>query len=533
MIKGFPQPEGEYIRAEIDKYRQEHSIAEPEEIKKVYSKNDSFLEEELLYVKTIRITNNLIPYLQYFPNLTDITIDCEEIIPQKDIQNIINQYPNLKRLSISEQSEMQSIDVSSLEQLQELEIKSNSALKRVIGIDNIKDLWSLTFYNNQVYSEKGIQDLVKKVCSTSREFECNFDVLYMPEVINYIKENNINIDSIDYQMKWTEHLKSGVEISQSDLEYDTKELYLAYRKAAEIVEQYIAPTDTAEQKYAILYQWMCENVTYDYDALKDKSRMHSENGLAKGRKGGTNGSINALLYGSCVCQGYSKTMQMLLKLSGITAFDIGCIVGEEEKEKQTLTIYDGKKHADKDNHSIIKVNLDGKLYYSDVTWDASRFQKGRKRQYFLLSKEDISKDHKLIEENETIDSGKSISNEEQVKLLSFAKDRLDRIKTKSRQTSFTQKLGKETLDMQQNTESLDDVEKQMEEQEFEINQSGEIIRKERTTGRFDLSGSTSEYATQTLNEFMQNLDNGDLDDESKKKKEDDFKVEKGDDDYIR
>lgn len=96
----------------------------------------------------------------------------------------------------------------------------------------------------------------------------------------------------------------------------------------------------------------------------------------------------------------------------------------------------------------------------------------------------------------------------------------------------TQKLGKETLDMQQDTQTIDDVEKQMEEQEFEINQSGEIIRKGRTGDRFDLSGTTSDYATQTLNEFTQNLDNGNLD-EDKKKKEDEFKVEKGDDDYIR
>ena len=32
---------------------------------------------------------------------------------------------------------------------------------------------------------------------------------------------------------------------------------------------------------------------------------------------------------------------------------------------------------------------------------------------------------------------------------------------------------------------------------------------------------------------MQNLENGNFDEESKKKKEDEFKVEKGDDDYIR
>lgn len=82
----------------------------------------------------------------------------------------------------------------------------------------------------------------------------------------------------------------------------------------------------------------------------------------------------------------------------------------------------------------------------------------------------------------------------------------------------TQKLGKETLDMQQDTQTIDDVEKQMEEQEFEINQSVEIIRKGRTGDRFDLSGTTSDYATQTLNEFTQNLDNGNLDEDKKKKK---------------
>ena len=275
---------------------------------------------------------------------------------------------------------------------------------------------------------------------------------------------------------------------------------------------------------------MCKNVTYDNDALKDKSYMHSENGLARGCKGGTNGSINALLYGSCVCQGYSKTMQILLKLSGISAFDIGCIVGEEEK-KQAVRIYDGKKHADNSNHSILKVNLDGKIYYSDVTWDASRFQKGKKRQYFLLSKEDISKDHKLIGENETIDREKSISNEEQEKLFSFSKDRLDITKTKSKRTSFTQKLGKETLDMQKDTRRIDEVEQQMNEQMREpIKQKSENTQQSfRESLRFYVS--SNEYAQETLRKFTQDLENGTLENEDSKKK-DSHKIEKGDDDYV-
>ena len=97
----------------------------------------------------------------------------------------------------------------------------------------------------------------------------------------------------------------------------------------------------------------------------------------------------------------------------------------------------------------------------------------------------------------------------------------------------TQKLGKETLDMQKDIETLDNVEKQMEEQEMEINQFGEIIRKGKSMGGFDLGETTSEYASQTLNEFVHDLENGNLNDKNQKKKDDEFKVEKGDDDYIR
>lgn len=101
------------------------------------------------------------------------------------------------------------------------------------------------------------------------------------------------------------------------------------------------------------------------------------------------------------------------------------------------------------------------------------------------------------------------------------------------QTVDIKKLGKETLDMQQDTTTLDEVEKQMEEQEVEINQYGEIIRKGRTMGRFDLGGSTSEYAEQTLSEFVDALENGALDDKSRKKRDVEFKVEKGDDNYVK
>ena len=129
------------------------------------------------------------------------------------------------------------------------------------------------------------------------------------------------------------------------------------------------------------------------------------------------------MFHSCVCQGYSKTMQLLLKLVGIHAFDIGCVAEENSSSLVSISI-NGEVAANNDDHSILKVNLNGKIFYSDVTWDAGRFQRNKPRKYFLLSKKDMSIDHKLTGEQPVIDYGISLSMDEQYELLKFAQDRI-------------------------------------------------------------------------------------------------------------
>ncbi|UKI26448.1 MAG: hypothetical protein L6V91_06575 [Bacilli bacterium] len=62
-----------------------------------------------------------------------------------------------------------------------------------------------------------------------------------------------------------------------------------------------------------------KNVRYDHEAL-DNGHKHTEQGKKVGQLGGTNGTVNGLVYGSCVCEGYSKSMQMLLKIMWNTIF---------------------------------------------------------------------------------------------------------------------------------------------------------------------------------------------------------------------
>lgn len=449
MIK-IAQYIGFNIRNLIDKYRRDNNIPEPEEVRKLYNRYDSFFEEELSYISKLTINGDILPYLEYFPNLTEITIDGEKEITQKDINDIIKNFPNLKSLRILEQHNLQNIDVGSLSQLEELLITSNKNLKSISGIEQLKKLYSITIYDNQTLNENSIKNIVQQVNRLINELgsSCNIDVLYMPDFVEYLNTNGINIDTLKDFIVWSEHIKSGVEFKKNDLTYTTNELYIAYKRAFDIVNKYIKTSDTPEQKYAILYQWMCENVKYDHEA-RNHGRVHSSNGIAQGRARGINGTINALLYGSCVCQGYTKSMELLLKLSGIQSYDILCRAGNINEDEEIIpTFYDGNRHSDDSNHSIIKVNLDGKIYYSDVTWDASRYQKGEKREYFLLSRDDISKNHLLYNDESIIGYFKSLSEEEQDKLLNFASERIKSVNMgldNKNTTTNTKKTNEELL----------------------------------------------------------------------------------------
>lgn len=438
----LPLTDGIYIRSCINKYRAKNNIPEPEEVKAIYNKQETFLEEELKLITELRVTKELFPYLDYFPNLSTINITGSGKLSGEEINNIINMYPNMKKLTIEHQDNLQFLDLSSTSKIQELQLISNKRLKKVVGIDKMNDLYEFTFYNNQTFGETQRKDLVKQVYRISNDLsaECNLDVLYMPEFINYLNQNNLSLDDVKDYIVWSEHLKSGIETKLDHLEYKTPELYSAYKKAKNVVDLYIKETDTPKQKYAILNEWMCENIKYDFNGL-NTNRTHSENGALKGRYGGINGTVNAFMYNSCVCQGYSKAMQMLLMIDGINSTDIGCVASTKERTKKMIS-FDNQIHSDESDHSIIKVNLDGKIYYSDITWDAGRVQSKRNRHYFLLSKADISKDHRLLGEKNTIDAGKSVSSEEQEELLNFAINRIKEVNEK--QQSNTSKNFNET-----------------------------------------------------------------------------------------
>lgn len=416
----FPPYLGEKIRSDIDQYRKEMKIAEPEELKKVYNKNQTFLEEELQYVTTLYILDpDSLKYKNLFPNIKRVVIDCDYQFSEEEIQNIIDMYPNIVELKIHNQKKLNNLDLSKHQKIEILDIVENIGLKKITGLEKLNNLFSLTFYNNSTYFQHEVEKLclqVQKLAMT-KGTTCNIDVLYIPEMLKTLKNVNIPLEQfmLYHNVKWYESLKCD-----EYLEYSTQQLYMVYKKAKQIVDKYIRPTDTELQKYAILNEWMCQNIIYDKESLNNDN-THRSNGQNAGVKMGANGTLNALLFGYCVCQGYTKTMQLFLKLCNIHSIDVHCKAGRTD-DRLGITI-NGSKRIEYTDHSIIRVYLDSVNYYSDVTVDAVNTQTNKRRKYFLLSKKDIENTHTIFGE-ETVIAERSISEEEQESLIRFAQNRI-------------------------------------------------------------------------------------------------------------
>ena len=94
-------------------------------------------------------------------------------------------------------------------------------------------------------------------------------------------------------------------------------IYIAVKmKLDELIEN-IRPEESEEKKFAIVYERICKNITYDYPATYPKT--NSENEYYQLQLFNSRDLTNGLLYGKCVCAGYASILQSALQLLGIDA----------------------------------------------------------------------------------------------------------------------------------------------------------------------------------------------------------------------
>lgn len=108
------------------------------------------------------------------------------------------------------------------------------------------------------------------------------------------------------------------------------------------------------------YEWICNNIRYSEEGLHTTA-------------------YNALVNGTCACQGYAVLLYRLLNEEGIPCRIVGGYGGDEAD-------YSGVA-----NHCWNAVEMDGAYYYLDVTWEQAHYLSQAPYYYFLHGSDDWDK----------------------------------------------------------------------------------------------------------------------------------------------
>lgn len=395
--------------------------------------------EELKLITSISLTNPVegsLVGVELLPNLKSISVNSKEIsahlqdkniasISDKDVDSILK-CPSLESLSIVNQAKIDSLNISKLSKLKRLEITHNNRLESLEGLETLNDLYTLSVYGNNIMFD--VPDFGQTILKNPDLYELNLDVLLFPNAINYNTKNG------EYNKELVAKLKEisdmgKVKWSESrtynrSIPINTGQMIRLHNKACKILSENVPETAGIRDTVIGIESYLAQNVQYDYDG-KDNNHTNfipmNINGtllkIQNGPKVGTNSAYNALMFNKCVCQGYTRGMQYLLKLKGIDSHDVDCYAGADVigmadgKGENMYTIYnmpDSTRY-----HSMICID-DFYCLYDDPCWNAVRYQSGDKSMDWVLrTKAEISKDHILSFEERNV-SNNHLSQESKV-----------------------------------------------------------------------------------------------------------------------
>lgn len=407
----------------------------------------SFTEQKLSLITSLELKHPVPGSLQglhLLPNLKSLSIESRGItahMQQKNISSItdkdmeeIAQCTTLEDLSIVNQGKLTWLDVSNLENLQRLVVSHNQHLDNISGMDNLKNLWILKCYGNNILQE--IENLDQILVQNSELGELSLDVLLFPNAIGYNpRTGEYNEDSLDKIqdlaqgsiVTWEEALNGNKSIK-----INTNQMIKLHNKSCEILENNISPAANTRDTIIGIEQYLAINVKYDSDGSKHGHTHGVKNGnfrMQEGPKGGTNSAYNALVKNTCVCEGYTRGMQYLLKLKGINSHNVDCYGVKDtihmssthgENEYTTYILPDSSRY-----HSIICID-DYNCLYADPCYNAAAYRRGNKTMPWLLkTKEEISKDHTLSFDERDVEND-SLSQPSNVIKASILKNNLFR-----------------------------------------------------------------------------------------------------------
>lgn len=169
-----------------------------------------------------------------------------------------------------------------------------------------------------------------------------------------------------------------------------------------------------------IYSILGKKITYDYRAISEEAKKDERLQIT------CRNLIGGLLEDTCVCAGYSDILRNVLACAGIYSEYIGAMPDIENGVKVDL--------KDPGGHAWNLVMLDGKKYWTDLTWDANNIKSDRyPLKYCLKSTEEFkhSEFKKRIQDTVEDPCPESVSDADQIKL--FTGRELDNIDAAKKQ----------------------------------------------------------------------------------------------------
>lgn len=323
---------------------------------------------------------------------------------------ILGKLKSIEELRIESEENLSKLDVTNMKNLKKLELINNMNLKEVIGLNETENLEKILMSKNGTGSLELREFDIMSTVENRKLKEVILDVDMYP---NLIKKFPHLAEKIEEYEKNNERVYTWIEnkivYNCWANKFSTRNLKEMDIKVEEILQNIIEPEYTEIEKTLAIYNYITDNVDYDYKMLEFDERMQkdvryslflegrsnkSSYSIINKRLLGKQSSFNAIMKGKAVCQGYAQMMHYMLTKENIESRELGCIANSITEEQKLE-----EKGID---HSVIRVKTDDEWYYYDPTWDTGK----TKYEYAYKTKDEFYKKHTLSAQEERIQSVK-------------------------------------------------------------------------------------------------------------------------------
>lgn len=323
---------------------------------------------------------------------------------------MLGKLKNIEELRIESEENLSKLDVTNMKNLKKLELINNINLKEVKGLNELENLEKILMSRNGTGNLELKEFDIMSAVENKILKEVVLDVDMFP---NLIKEFPQLVKKIEQYEKNNETVYTWIENKSTydgwANKFSTRNLKEMDIRVEEILQNIIKPEYTEIEKTLAIYNYITDNVAYDYEMLEFDQKMQKDEKYFLFLEGSSNRSsysiinkrilgkqsaFNAIMKGKAVCQGYAQMMHYMLTKENIESREIGCIANQitEEQELEDKEI----------DHSVIRVKTDDNWYYYDPTWDAGKTT----YEYAYKTKDEFYKKYTLSAQEEKIQSVK-------------------------------------------------------------------------------------------------------------------------------